>query len=162
MAKLIETLKSDQQKDVYRKIARFCAYRERAESEVEEKLKSLDVSEKLSLKLIKLLKKDKFLNNKRFARFYAQGKFLNNKWGKLKIRANLKEKKISTEFIEFALAKIDEEEYLETINILIDRKYKILKEKNLFVLRKKIVDSIRLKGFEADIVWDLVKGRFPD
>jgi len=45
MAKLIETLKSDQQKDVYRKIARFCAYRERAESEVEEKLRSLDVSE---------------------------------------------------------------------------------------------------------------------
>ena len=129
---------------------------------MEEKLKSLDVSENLIAKLIELLKKDKFLDEKRFARFYAQGKFLNNKWGKLKIRAKLKEKQISGKDIDFALDKIKDKEYKETIKNLIDKKAKTLKEQNLYVFRKKIVDSIRLKGFEADIVWDLVKNKFPD
>ena len=162
MAKLIESLKNDSEKDIYRRIGKFCAYRERAEYEVEVKLKSLDVSEELIFKLIDLLKRDKFLNNKRFARFYAQGKFLNNKWGKLKIKANLKEKRIEYDYIEFALARISEEDYIEMINLLIEKKAKMLKNNNLFIFRKKIVDSIRIKGYEAGIVWDLVKMKFPD
>jgi len=163
MAKLISTLKSDQEKDIYRKLGHYCAYQERAESEVWKKLKSLEVSEELSFKLIELLKKDKFLDDKRFARFYAQGKFLNNKWGKQKIRANLKQKQIISEHIEFAIDKIKDKEYFACINILIEKKSRTLKDKNnLFVFRKKIVDSIRLKGFEADIVWDMVKKAFPD
>ena len=64
MAKLIDKLKSDQEKDIYRKLGHYCAYQERAESEVLNKLESLEVSETLSIKLIELLKKDKFLNNK--------------------------------------------------------------------------------------------------
>lgn len=162
MAKLIESLKSDQEKDIYRRIARYCAYRERAEFEVEKKLKSLEVSEDLTFTLIELLKKDKFLDNKRFARFYAQGKFLNNKWGKLKIKSKLKENKISFSDIEFAINKINDKEYIDTIELLIDKKARIVKEKKLFILRKKIVDSIRMKGYEADIVWDMVKNKFPD
>lgn len=163
MAKLIDKLKSDQEKDIYRKLGHYCAYQERAESEVWNKLKSLEVSEELSEKLIELLKKDKFLNNKRFARFYAQGKFTHKKWGKLKIKSNLKQKEISSENIEFALGLIKIREYKATINLLIDKKARSIKDKSqLFVFRKKIVDSIRMKGFEADIVWELVKKQFPD
>lgn len=163
MAKLIDKLKSDQEKDIYRKLGHYCAYQERAESEVLSKLQSLEVSEELSLKLIELLKQDKFLNNKRFARFYAQGKFTHKKWGKLKIKSNLRQKEISTKNIDFALNLIKIREYKATINVLIDKKEQSLKDKsNLFVFRKKIVDSIRMKGFEADIVWDLVKKKFPD
>lgn len=162
MAKLISTLKSDQEKDIYRKLGHYCAYQERAESEVLKKLQSLEVSEDLSLRLIELLKKDKFLDNKRFARFYAQGKFTHNKWGRQKIRANLKQKQISFENIEFALDKIKIREYKAMINILIEKKSRNLKDTVLFVFRKKIVDSIRMKGYEADIVWELVKKKFPD
>ncbi len=162
MAKLIDKLKSDQEKDIYRKLGHYCAYQERAESEVLNKLESLEVSETLSIKLIELLKKDKFLNNKRFARFYAQGKFTHKRWGKLKIKNNLKKKEISYDNIEFALGLIKIREYKATINLLIDKKAKTLKDKELFIFRKKIVDSIRMKGFEADIVWDLVKKKFPD
>lgn len=163
MAKLIDKLKSDQEKDIYRKLGHYCAYQERAESEVCNKLQSLEVSEELSEKLIALLKQDKFLNNKRFARFYAQGKFTHKKWGKLKIKSNLRQKEISSENIEFALGLIKIREYKATIKLLIEKKARSIKDKsNLFVFRKKIVDSIRMKGFEADIVWDLVKKQFPD
>jgi regulatory protein len=163
MAKLIDKLKSDQEKDIYRKLGHYCAYQERAESEVLNKLESLEVSESLSIRLIELLKKDKFLNNKRFARFYAQGKFTHKKWGKLKIKSNLRQKEISADNIEFALDLIKIREYKATINLLIEKKARSIKDKsNLFIFRKKIVDSIRMKGFEADIVWDLVKKQFPD
>ena len=162
MAKLIESLKSDQEKIIYRQLGKYCAYRDRAESEVWNKLKELEVSEKLSFKLIDLLKKDKFLDNKRFARYYAQGKFVNNKWGKIKIRTGLYEKKLSAKDVNFAISKINDKDYAKTINILIDRKAALLKDKELFVFRKKIVDSIRIKGYEADIAWDMVKAKFPD
>ena len=162
MPKLIETLHNDFEKDLYRQLGRFCAYRERAESELWKKLNSLEIEEELSYKLIQLLKKDKFLDNKRFAIAYTQGKFLNNKWGRIKIRSGLVEKKISPDFIAFAFKKIDEEFYTETINNLIDKKAKTLKGKEqLFVFRKKIVDFVRSKGYEVEIVWDLVKAKFP-
>ncbi len=161
MAKIINSLKSDQEKDIYRKLGRFCAYRERAELEVWNKLKELEVSESLSFKLIDLLKKDKFLNNKRFARFYAQGKFLNNQWGKIKIRTGLRAKKISTEYIQYAMDRIDDELYLETLDKLIEKKAKSIKDKQLFVFRKKIVDFLRGKGYEVEICWDLVKKKYP-
>ncbi|MGB0885981.1 MAG: regulatory protein RecX [Chitinophagales bacterium] len=162
MAKQIETLTSDQEKIIYRQLGKYCAYRERAESEVWNKLKELEVAEQLSFKLIALLKKDKFLNNRRFARFYATGKFSNNKWGKIKIRQGLREKKISSADINFAMNKINDKEYEQTINKLIEKKAALLKDKQLFVFRKKIVDSLRIKGYEADIAWDMVKAKFPD
>lgn len=160
--KLIERLKSDQEKDIYRKLGHYCAYQDRAESEVFTKLKSLEVSEELSERIVELLKEDKFLDNKRFARFYAQGKFTHKKWGKIKIKSNLRQKEIGSENIEFALDKIKIREYKATINLLIDKKAKNLKDKQLFVFRKKIVDFIRGKGYEAELVWDLVKKKFPD
>lgn len=162
MAKQIDKLTSDQEKIIYRQLGKFCAYRERAESEVWDKLQELEVSEKLSLKLIDLLKQDKFLDNTRFARYYAQGKFLNNKWGKIKIRTGLYEKKLSYKDVNFAINKIDEKEYHKTINNLIDKKAATLKDKELFVFRKKIVDFLRVKGYEADLAWDMVKAKFPD
>ena len=162
MAKLITTLKSDHEKDIYRQLGRYCAYRERAESEVWEQLRTLEVPEELSYKLIQLLKKDKFLDNKRFARYYAQGKFINNKWGKLKIRTGLIEKKISYEMVDFALNKINNKDYITCIKKLIEKKANSLKDKELFVFRKKIVDSLRVKGYEVEIAWDLVKEAFPD
>jgi len=160
--KIIELLKSDLEKDIYRKLGRYCAYRERAESEVWNKLRELEVSEDLSIKLIEFLKKDKFLDDKRFARFYAQGKFLNNKWGRIKIRQGMREKKLSYENIVFAIDKIDEDDYIATINKLIEKKAKNLKDKQLFVFRKKIVDFLRTKGYEAELAWNLVKEQFPD
>lgn len=162
MAKQIESLKSDQEKIIYRQIGKFCAYRERAESEVWDKLKELEVSEKLSFKLIDLLKKDKFLDNQRFARYYTQGKFLNNKWGKIKIRNGLYEKQISSTDVRFAMNKIDDQDYEKTIKTLIEKKAATLKDKELFVFRKKIVDFLRVKGYEAELAWDLVKEMFPD
>jgi len=162
MAKQIESLKSDQEKIIYRQIGKFCAYRERAESEVLDKLRELEVSEKLSFKLIDLLKKDKFLDNQRFARYYTQGKFLNNKWGKIKIRNGLYEKKISATDVRFAMNKIDDQDYEKTIITLIEKKAAALKDKELFVFRKKIVDFLRVKGYEAELAWDMVKAKFPD
>ena len=160
MAKSIEKLTSDQEKILYRQIGKFCAFRERAEYEVHQKLLSLDVSEKLIYTFIQLLKEDKFLDDKRFARYYAQGKFLNNHWGKIKIRTNLYELKIKHEYIQDAFAKISDEDYEATIQKLIEKKAAITKEKDVYLKRKKIVDFLRVKGFEAEIAWDMVKKNF--
>lgn len=155
---------TEQQKDIYRQLCRFCAYQERAESEVIDKLNKWEIDEKYFSLYINALKKDKFLNQKRFARFYAQGKFLNNKWGKIKIKQNLIQKKIDYATIHYAVDLISEKDYHQCIHQLIHKKAKQLKSKkqNLFVFRKNIVDFLRGKGYEVEIAWQLVKENFPD
>ena len=75
------------------KAEHFCAYQERAQQEVRDKLYEWglwpDAVENIIVKLIG----DNFLNEERFAKAYTQGKFKQKGWGKLKIKQGLKLKK---------------------------------------------------------------------
>ena len=56
-----------------------------------------------------MLIKDDFLNEERYAKTYARSKFNYNKWGRNKIRLNLKQKEISDRNIVIALKEIEED-----------------------------------------------------
>jgi regulatory protein len=148
---------SNLEKEIFIKICRFCAYRERCESEVREKLHSWEVTQELQEKILAKLKDENFLNEQRFARIYTLGKHRNNKWGRQKIRMGLKEKKLKSEWIETAMQELNEEEYLNTLDTLVEKKLRKVKAQNVFELRKKIATSLMQKGYEGELVWDLLK-----
>lgn len=150
-------MKTDhKEKDLFVKLCRFCAYRERAEIEVFEKMQQLEIKTDLQQKLIAKLKEENFLNEERYAVYYAKGKFRNNQWGKLKIALHLKMKKIKKETIAFAINQLDDKDYIKTINALINSKNKKYKEPNLFKKKSKIANYLYNKGFETDIIWDCI------
>lgn len=150
------------ERDLFLKLCRYCAYRERAESEVRKKMLDLEIAKPLQDELIQRLKEENFVNEKRFAVSYAGGKFRNNAWGRRKISGGLREKKIPRAYIEFALAKIEDEVYRKQIIEIIHKKYPKYKEKNLLHTRKKIADFLQRKGFEISLVWELLKQELPD
>ena len=80
------------EKDLFLKLCRYCAYRERCISELRDKMKTLELSDDIQGKLIELLKKENFVHEKRFAESYVRGKFRNNAWGMQKIKQGLKSK----------------------------------------------------------------------
>ncbi len=139
------------------KIYHYCAYQERSHKEVRNKLYDYGLwgSEVEDL-LTRLITED-FLNEQRFAKAYAGGKFRMKQWGKRKIERELEMHGLTRNCINIGLKEIDDQEYLETLNKLINKKWGASQEANPFKKRDQVARHVIMKGFEPDLVWGLLK-----
>lgn len=122
--------------------------------EVQEKLLSLEADKADIQHIIKILESENLLNEGRYARAFAKGKLRSNKWGKNKIKAALQIKRIQAEIIQKALEEIDEDEYLEILNQIIENKQ--VKAPNERMEKAKKAQYAIQKGFESGLVWGIV------
>jgi regulatory protein len=150
------------ERDLFLKLCRYCAYRERAISEVRKKMTDLEILTSNQDQFILLLQEERFVNERRFAQSFANGKFRNNSWGKYKIIAELRSKKIKQADIDFAMMKLSQEEYETKLVALIHKKKRTHSTANILVTRKKIADFLQRKGYEVGLVWQLLKQELPD
>ena len=134
------------------KLKHFCAYQERCHSEVKEKLYNLGVWEKDHDEIIATLIVENYLNEERFAIAFAGGKFRIKHWGRVKIKYELKQKRVSDYSIKKALKQIDEEDYMKVINKLAKEKYASLKSEQYLIRKKKTMDYLLQKGFESELI----------
>ncbi|MGN6492534.1 MAG: regulatory protein RecX [Agriterribacter sp.] len=138
------------------KLKHYCAYQERSHLEVKEKLYSLGQRKQEVDMVIAQLIEEGYLNEERFAIQFAGGKFRMKQWGRKKIMQGLKEKQVSPYCIKKALAQIDDEEYMETLNKQASKKWQSLKgEKNIFIKKRKLQDYLLQKGFEYELVKEI-------
>jgi regulatory protein len=138
------------------KLRHYCAYQERCHAEVKEKLYSLGVWKKDHDEIIASLIEDNYLNEERFAIAFAGGKWRVKKWGRVKIKYELKQKQVSEYCIKKALKQIIEEEYLSVLEGLATEKYNTLKNEQYLVRKKKVVDYLVAKGYEQNLVMPLI------
>lgn len=137
-------------------LERYCSYQERTHKEVISRLIKMGmISEAIDLITISLLQND-FLNEERFAKSFARGKFRINKWGKIKITQHLVFKGISKANITIGLLEIDDEEYKKTILSLADKKRLLIKEENKFKKNQKLIQYLQQKGFETSIIYECI------
>lgn len=134
------------------KLKHYCAYQERCHSEVKDKLYQLGVWKKDHDEIIAVLIEENYLNEERFAVAFAGGKFRIKQWGRVRIKYELKQKQVSEYSIKKAMKQIDEEEYLSLLNKLAKEKYVALKNEQYLIRKKKTMDYLAAKGFEADLV----------
>lgn len=142
---------------VQEKLARYCAYQERCEFEVREKAKKLEIYGEALDALIDFLIDEKYLDEDRFTGSFVRGKFRLQKWGKIKIKAHLRNKCVSESLIEKHLQLLPEEEYLQTIATLLERKNKTLSLEDDYVRTQKLVLHLQQKGFELDEIFKVLK-----
>jgi len=139
------------------KIKQFCAYQERCHSEIKEKLYGYGLSLNDAEEIISKLVEENFLNEERFAIHFAGGKFRIKQWGRIKIKYELKKKNVSNYCIKKALAAINMSDYFATVSKLAYIKFKSLKsEKNIFVKKTKLHSHLRLKGFESNLIQEVM------
>ncbi|MBS1636066.1 MAG: RecX family transcriptional regulator [Bacteroidetes bacterium] len=141
----------------YQKISNWCAYQERCQQEVRDKLYEFGLWPDAVESLIAQLIQDNFLNEERFARSFARGKFRIKKWGKQKIKIELKRRKVSDYSIRQAMKEIDDDEYLKTLRQVIATRRKQVKEPHPVKLQYKLVQYAMSRGFERDLAMDLLK-----
>lgn len=101
--------------------------------------------------IISDLIKENFLNEERYAQSYARGKFRMNKWGRNKILIEFKRRKISPYCIKKGMKEIEEEEYLNTIEELVSKKWATLSGHEA-IKRKKVFEYCYRKGYEATYI----------
>ncbi|MCB0661151.1 MAG: RecX family transcriptional regulator [Saprospiraceae bacterium] len=139
------------------KLMKYCAYQDRCHQEVRNKLLSLGVyGDELDDVMLTLLQEN-FLNEERFARSFARGKFRLKRWGRVRITRELKLRDISAYCIKKGLAEINELEYGEALDEILHKKWLETKAKNDFEKRKKVADFAIRRGFETNLVWEAVQ-----
>ena len=149
-------LKQLTKEQALQKLKHYCAYQERCHSEVKEKLFALGVRMKDHDEITAKLIEENYLNEERFAIAFAGGRFRIKQWGRVKIKYELKQKQVSDYSIKKALKQIDEDEYLELLKKLAKQKYDSLKSDQYLVRRKKTMDYLMQRGFEGDLVREVV------
>ncbi|WP_289023479.1 regulatory protein RecX [uncultured Salegentibacter sp.] len=138
------------------KLMQFCAYRDRSHKEVEEKLNKMNMIPAAQEQIIIQLMQEDFLNEERFARSFVRGKFRIKKWGKIKIKQELKFREISSPIIKIALTEIEQEKYNATLYELAEKKLNLLKEPDSFKKKRKLADFLLRKGYESNLVYEVV------
>jgi regulatory protein len=139
------------------KIHRYCAWQERSHKEVKTRLYDYGLYASQVDEILSQLITDGFLNEERFARAYAGGKFRMKKWGKLKIKNELEFLGLTKNCIQRGLKEIEPADYSKTLKALIKKKSAESKEENIFKKRDKVARFAIGKGYEPEMVWEYVR-----
>lgn len=147
--------------EALQKLQRYCVYQDRCHQEVRTKLIELGVYGLDLENVITDLISDNFLNEERFARSYAGGKFRVKKWGRVRIVQELRRRRISAYCIKKGLTEIEDADYRFTLEKLLDKKKAVSRERNTFKRNGELAKYVINKGYEAHIVWEVIKEKWP-
>lgn len=138
----------------FQKAKHYCGYQERSHQEVKEKLYSFGLYKQQVEELLSQLIEENYLNEERYAIHFAGGKFRMKQWGRVKIKYELKQKRVSEYCIKKALKEIDEADYEKTLQKLTEKKWTSIKGEgvNQYVKLSKTTDYLLQKGYEPDLI----------
>ncbi len=138
-------------------LQRYCVYQDRCHKEVKSKLVSIGVyGDDLDEILVSLIQDD-FLNEERFARSFARGKFRIKNWGRIKIRLELKARGVSDYCIKKGMSEIDEADYENSLHNLLAKKSELLSGTSVTLRKQKIFKYALQKGYESHLIQKLLR-----
>ena len=139
-----------------KKLERYCAYQERCHQEVRNKLVAMRMIPEAIDHIMVHLIGEGYLNEERFTQNFVLGKFRQKQWGRLRLRQELKRRKIGDKLIGEALQQI-EEEYETVFEALVQKRLAQLKgEKDKYRKRKKLADYLAYRGWEGEMIYEIL------
>ena len=143
--------------EAYSKITKWCAYQERAQQEVRDKLYDFGLHKEEVEQLLTRIISEGFVNEERFAISFANGKLNQLGWGRVKIRYALKAKKVSDYCIKKAINSLDENKYIQILEDAFHKRNKMEKEKHPLKRKYKLMSYLVSRGFEQDLIATIIK-----
>ena len=136
------------------KLRRYCAYQERCHQEVRQKLWDWGFDREDTDRVVVQLMEDNYLNEERYARAIASGKFRAKGWGKRKIQEALKAKGVSPNLIRSSVKEeIKDAAYEERLMEVLEKKRRLLKDTDPYTVKNKLARFAMSKGYEPELVW---------
>lgn len=144
---------------ILQKAASYCAYQERTQDEVRQRLKKWDVWGEEADEIIAELISLNYMSEERFAKTYAGGKFRMKNWGRMKIKQELHRRGLSEYSIEKGMKEIGDKAYQEGLKELLTKKKILLDrtEPDAFKLKQKLARFALGKGYESELVWKTIE-----
>lgn len=139
-------------KQALAKAESFCVYQERSQKEVRYKLVEWGIRGDELEEILSELIVNNFLNEERFAKSYASGKFNIKKWGRVKIKQGLKLKGVPDRILQKALYSLDDGDYMQTLENLVVKKANTITESNPLKRKMKLMTYLQGRGFESDLI----------
>ena len=140
-------------KETYAKMARLCSRSEKCSGDIRKKIVTAGVDEDTADEMIHTLKEGNYLNDERYVNAYTADKFKFNKWGKIKIRHNLRMKGLPEAVILNALDEIDVAKYkVVLIKTMKEKAKAVKKKKTRFEKMGPIIRFAQTRGFEPELI----------
>ena len=139
-------------KQAYSKMAQLCSRSEQCSADIRKKIIAFELVSEVVDEIIAKLKDEKYLNDERYIKAYVADKFRINKWGRIKIRHNLRMKGLPEAMIQNELDEIDEEKYKAVLIKTMNAKAKTVKKKNRFEKMGQIIRFAQTRGFEPELI----------
>jgi regulatory protein len=159
---VLQPIKTYTVEESKRALERYCVYQDRCHKEVRKKLLEMRMIPDAIEVVIGHLIEHNFLNEERFAKAFARGKFNHKYWGKQRIVRELKQRQISAYNIKTALLEISDDDYITTFNTLSRKRIdQLSREKDKYKKRKKLVDYLIYRGWEGDLVYEKARELVP-
>lgn len=138
------------------KAASYCTLCERCVSEVSTKLTAWGVPHGEQLRIIERLQQDGFIDEARYCRAFVNDKVRFNRWGRIKIQAALREKRLPSELVSEAMENIDEELYMSALQEVIAAKRRELKGKDDRATQQKLIRHAASRGYEPSLIFKAI------
>ncbi|MBN2636512.1 MAG: RecX family transcriptional regulator [Prolixibacteraceae bacterium] len=139
-------------KEAYSKMAQLCSRSEQCTADIRRKMVVYELVDEIVEEVISKLKKEKFIDDKRFVMAYVSDKFRLNKWGKIKMKHYLKMKGLPDNLIKEGLDLIDDEKYIAVLIKTMKEKAKTIKKKDKFEKMGQIIRFTQNRGFEPELI----------
>ncbi|MBZ5859055.1 regulatory protein RecX [Flavihumibacter profundi] len=139
------------------KARHYCGYQERCHQEVKEKLYGFGLHKTQVEQLLSQLIEEDYLNEERFARQFAGGKFRMKNWGRNRIQNELKQRQVSDYCIRKAMKEIPDDDYQATLDKIASVKWESLADSAKLVRVKKTQDYLLYKGYEWENIQAVIK-----
>lgn len=138
------------------KAKHYCAWQERSHTAVKEKLYGFGLRKTDVEVILTTLIEENYLNEERFARLFAGGKFRQKKWGRVKIVYELKLQKVSSYNINKALEEIDEDVYQKCLLALAKKKWTSIANNLPLVKKARTTSYLLQKGYEPALIQQVI------
>lgn len=133
-----------------KKLAALCARGEHSTGEADAKMRRWGLPPESRARIIAKLVDNKFIDDERYARYYADDKRKLNHWGRRKIEEGLRQKGIDSNIAASVLDAIPDEEYVAVLQPMLKEKLKNVTGKSDYERSMKALKWAMGRGFSID------------
>jgi regulatory protein len=138
--------------EAFSKLAALCARSEHCQKEMTDKMRLWGVSEEEQAQVMERLVKERYINDERYARAFANDKTRYCRWGRRKVEQALWQKHIDENIIRQVLDSIDDDLYADTLRPLLQQKRRTVKAASDYELNMKLIKFALSRGFSMEVI----------